>query len=186
MKILSCPGDGGYITTDDSSLEAHIRLLRNHGQKSKSELVQYGFSSRLDNLHAAILNVKLQTVDDKINRRRVIAEIYNRLLSDLPIKLPPSPTHQDHYDVYNSYVIRVAGSQRDALLSHLSSSGIEVFSHMANPLYKNAALELNGSNLVKNEAISNEILSLPICPQLADSEIDYVVSKVRSFFSRPR
>jgi dTDP-4-amino-4,6-dideoxygalactose transaminase len=179
MKILSCPGDGGYITTDDSSLEAHIRLLRNHGQKSKSELVQYGFSSRLDNLHAAILNVKLQTVDDKINRRRVIADRYNRLLSDLPIKLPPSPTYQDHYDVYNSYVIRVSSS-------HLSSFGIEVFSHMAIPLYKNTALQLNGSNLMKNEEISNEILSLPICPQLADSEIDYVVSKVRSFFSRPR
>ena len=183
MKILSCPGDGGYITTDDSSLEAHIRLLRNHGQKSKSELVQYGFSSRLDNLHAAVLNVKLQTVDDKINRRRVIAHTYNRLLSDLPIKLPPAPTYQEHYDVYNSYVIRVPGNLRDALLSHLSSSGVEVFSHMAIPLYKNPALQLYGDNLVRNEAISNEILSLPICPQLADSEIDYVASKVRDFFS---
>jgi len=184
MKILSCPGDGGYITTNDRLLEEKIRLLRNHGQKSKTELVEYGFSSRLDNLHAAILNVKLKTVDEQICRRREIAEKYHRGLHDLPIKLPMPPEKEIYYDVYNSYVIKVDTHIRDDLLRYLSAAGIEVFAHMAVPLYKNHALGLSGDGLEQNEAISRRILSLPICPQTTDENVAYLLSSVRSFFDQ--
>ncbi len=108
MKILSCPGDGGFITTNSDILNNKLRLLRNHGQKTKTELSEYGYSSRLDNLHAAIVNIKLDRLVDKIDRRRIIARIYNDKLSKLPIRLPNAPEDVNtYYDVYNSYVIAI-------------------------------------------------------------------------------
>ena len=107
-KILGCPGDGGAITTNSLEIAEKIRLLRDHGQKTKTEIVCYGWNSRLDNLQAAILNVKFKYLPEWIKRRREIAKIYDKGLSDIPrVKLPSdSDSGGKHFDVFQNYVIR--------------------------------------------------------------------------------
>ena len=183
MKVLGGPGDGGYVVTNSRTVDQRLRLLRNHGQRTKTDITSYGFSSRLDNLHAAILNVKLKYVDKTIRRRRSIALSYHQGLQRLPIKLPAPPSDGDYFDVYNSYVIRVQASARDSLAEFLARQGIEVFSHMAIPLFKNENLKLDGAGLETNEKLANEIISLPVYPELTDGEVEYVIISLKKFFN---
>jgi len=181
MKTLHCAGDGGFITTNDTLLADRLRMLRNHAQRTKTELEGYGFNSRLDNLQAALLNVNFKYLPKWIERRREIASAYNSALNGLPIILPPSPTYGEHFDTFNSYVIRVP-EKREVLREYLTKEGIEVFTHIGTPLHHHPSLGLTHYSLPNNERICKEILSLPVNPQLDDSQVDYVIKKVNNFF----
>jgi len=182
MKSLNCAGDGGYIITNDEDNYNRLFALRNHGQSNdKQDIFEYGYSSRWDILQAAIANIRLSKLTQNNNIRRAIAKSYAEKLQDLPIILPPEPKQDDrYYDVYNSYVIRV--SDRDKLYNFLRDNGIEVFIHMYKPLSEYPALNLDGSELLVNKKICNEILSLPIYPELEEEEIEYVVSTIKEFY----
>jgi dTDP-4-amino-4,6-dideoxygalactose transaminase len=198
MKSLNCAGDGGYIITDDEDSYQRLLGLRNHGQSpDKSDIVEFAYSSRLDNMQAAIANIRLGDLEKGNNIRREIAKRYHDGLQGLPLILPMaqgfkttccttssfcdcSTYCKKRYDVYNSYVVR--SKDRDSLYQYLRDSGVEVFVHIYKPLSKYDALSLDHFSLPLNEMICKEILSLPIYPELEDEKIDYVISKIQEFY----
>ena len=180
-KILGATGDAGLVSTNDKNFAEKIRLLRDHGRRGKNEIACYGFTSRLDNLQAAILNVKLKYLPNWIQRRREIADLYNKGLSNVPgVNLPPPPNSDTRFfDVYQNYVIR--SKRRNELALHLKKSGVEVLISWPRPLHKQKALNLSHFNLPVTERISKEVISLPIYPELTNKEVKYVIDCIRKF-----
>jgi dTDP-4-amino-4,6-dideoxygalactose transaminase len=181
-KMLGAAGDGGFVTTSNTEIDERIRFLRDHGQDRKTgKILFYGFNSRLDNIQAAILNVKLKYLPEWIERRREIARIYDKGLSDVPkVKLPPSPIESGpYYDVYQNYVIRV--KDRDELVKFLEKDGVETIVSWRIPNHLQPALDLTHFRLPKTEKLSNEVVSLPIYPELTDEQVHYVIDIIHDF-----
>ncbi len=186
-KILGTAGDGGMVVTDDDGLALKLRGLRDNGRvKGQQQVIGYGFNSRLDNLHAAMLNVKLKYLDQYIERRRVLARLYHESLKDVEeLELPPPPSENgDYYDVFQNYVVRT--SRRDALVAYLSGHGIETLISWPISMHHQEALNLAHFSLPETEAISREVVSLPMYPELTDDELVTVTDSVRGFFAANR
>lgn len=182
-KVLGTAGDGGLAATNDREMAEKIRALRDNGRvMGKDEVVGYGFNSRLDTLHAAILDVKLRRLPEWIERRREIAGVYHQGLSDISqLQLPPQPQVDDRYfDVFQNYVIRTR--RRDELVNHLQGSGIEILISWPIPMNHQKALGLSHFKLPETEAISREVLSLSMYPELNDEQVEYVIQTVRNFY----
>ena len=181
-KMLGAAGDGGIAVTNDGEIAEKIRLLRDHGyQRSTGDILYYGYNSRLDNLQAAILNVKLKYLPGWIERRRELASRYHQGLSDLQeLKLPPPRSGDRYFDVYQNYVVR--DKERDKLVAHLRKSGIEILISWPKPMHYHEALGLTHFHLPKTEQISKEVLSLPMYPELSDEQIEFVIESVRDFY----
>ncbi len=182
-KILGTPGDGGMVVTSDDYLARQLRGLRDNGRVNwQDQVIGYGFNSRLDNLHAAILNVKLPHLDEYIARRREIAEQYEEALKAVPgLRLPSAPSKEGaYYDVYQNYVVRTP--RRDQLAGYLKEHGIETLISWPIPMHRQEALNLGHFNLPMTEATSNEVLSLPMYPEMSDDDADYVADAVAAFF----
>lgn len=180
-KVLGAAGDGGIVVTDDEEIAEKIRLLRDHGyQRSTGDILCYGYNSRLDNVQAAILDVKLKHLPEWVERRRDLANLYHQGLSDLQeLKLPP--LSNDHFfDVYQNYVIRA--KERDQLAAHLEECGIETLISWHKPLHRYDVLGLGHFNLPKTEQLSNEVLSLPMYPELGDEQVGYVADSIHKFY----
>jgi dTDP-4-amino-4,6-dideoxygalactose transaminase len=182
-KILGSYGDAGAITTSSEDIVEKVRLLRNHGQRTKTDIVCFGWTARLDNLQAAVLNVKFRYLGEWLERRREIARIYTEGLKDVSgIKLPPAPDFDSqHYDVYQNYVLKA--EKRDELFEFLKKNEIETLikDPVCNHLYKN--LGLSHFKLPYSEKLAREVISLPMYPELRDEEIKYVIEKVREFYA---
>jgi len=183
-KILGIFGDGGAITTNNRKIAEKIRLFRDHGQKTKTEILCYGYNSRLDNLHAAVLNLKMKFLSGWIKRRREIAKIYNNgLLSVSGTKLPLAPdSDKKHFDVYQNYVIRV--ERRDDLRAFLEERGIETLVKDSIPNHWQKGLNLSHFKLPRTEQFSREVISLPMYPELTNEQIDYVINCIKNFYSK--
>ena len=182
-KMLGAAGDGGIAVTNDEQIAEKIRLLRDHGyQRSTGDILYYGYNSRLDNVQAAILDVKLKHLPEWIERRRELASLYHQGLLDLPeLKLPPTPLSNDRFfDVYQNYVIRA--KERDRLVAHLMKAGIEILVSWPKPMHHHEALGLKHFQLPKTEQISNEVLSLPMYPELGGEDVGGVLEAVRNFY----
>lgn len=182
-KILGTAGDGGLVSTNDEAIAGRIRALRDNGRvMGQDEVVCYGFNSRLDNLHAAILNVKLGYLSGWIERRREIAAIYEQGLSGLPqIKLPlPPRVDGEFYDAYQNYVIR--STERGRLVSYLRENGVEVLVSWPIPMHHQRALGLEHFHLPETERVSREVISLPMYPELSNDKVEFVIECVRSFY----
>ncbi|MHA2276498.1 MAG: DegT/DnrJ/EryC1/StrS family aminotransferase [Candidatus Kariarchaeaceae archaeon] len=178
-KVLGTAGDGGMLCTDSEKIAIQVRELRDNGRTSTGGVNGYGYCSRLDNLHAALLDVKLKHIPSWIKRRREIADQYKNGLNDI------SELHLPHYsddrflDVYQNYVIQT--SQRDDFVKNLRESGIEILISWPIPMHKQESLNLN-FNLPVTENISNTVVSLPMFPELSDDEVQTVIDSVRGFF----
>ena len=184
-KILGGYGDGGMVVTNSQEIVQKIRLLRDHGQqRATGEISFYGFNSRLDNLQAAILDVKLRHLPDWIERRRELAMLYEEGLSGIPqIKTPLLPQSLGHYcDVYTNYVVRV--QQRDELAAYLRECGIEVLISWSKPMHHQKALNLSHFHLPVTEQLSREVVSLPMNTELSNEQVEYVVESIRNFYMR--
>lgn len=182
-KILGGAGDGGMLTTDDVKLAETVRLLRDHGvQRVSGDILHYGFNSRLDNLQAAILNVKFKYLPQWIERRRELASLYHRGLSGLEhIKVPPPPESEGRYfDSFANYVIRA--QDRDRLVAHLRERGVEILISWPKPMHHQQALGLSHFQLPMTEQLSREVLSLPLIPELSDEQVQFVVKSIREFY----
>lgn len=185
MKMLGGAGDGGIVLTDDAKMAEKIRFLRDHGQNRETgDLIGYGFNSRLDNLQAAILNLKLKYLPEWIERRRELANIYHERLSNVPyLGLPPVPESQDRYfDVFQNYVIRA--QERDALVDHLRNSSVEVLISWPKPMHHHEALGLKHFKLPETERISREVVSLPMNTEISNEQVEYVIDCVRGFYHK--
>ena len=181
-KNLGAYGDGGMIVTDDTELAEILKQLRNYGQSKKYYHDFIGFNSRLDELQASILRVKLKYLDDWNERRGEITELYNNHLRNSNLILPVEKKHSKH--VYHLYVIR--SKNRDFLKNELLKSGIQTQIHYPIPVHKQKAY-LNLCSDVKlpvTEEICNEILSLPMHPFLKDDEVIYIAEMIENALSQ--
>lgn len=183
FKMLGAFGDGGMVVTNDASLATKITWLRDHGQdRTTGDIRLYGFNCRLDNLQAAYLDMKLKYFPDWVRHRRDVASAYQKGLSDRPqIKLPHFPQDEHRfYDVYQNYVIRA--ELRDALIEHLTNSGVEVLVSWPKPMHHHAALGLKHFSLPETERICREVVSLPMNAEITDDQVAYVVDAVRKYY----
>ncbi|MDO8486322.1 MAG: DegT/DnrJ/EryC1/StrS family aminotransferase [Candidatus Staskawiczbacteria bacterium] len=181
-KILGTAGDGGAVCTNDEQIAEKARLLRGHGIKGKTEIVLYGFTSRLDNLQAAILNVKLPYLGDWIAKRREIAKRYQAGLSDLKeVKTPPHPEEIPNFDVYQNYVLKA--KKRNELYNYLKKQGVETLIKDPVANHKHPGLGLEHFSLPYTEQLADEVISLPMYPELTNEQVDYVIKTVKEFYS---
>ena len=179
-KNLGAYGDAGALVTNDDALDARARMLRDHGRLSKYEHQIVGYGYRLDALQAAILGAKLPHLDAWNARRRAIADYYTELLTNTDLILPYAPPHIT--PIYHLYVVR--SQQRDALQKHLKARGIETGIHYPIPLHLQPVYEnLGGTrgDFPVAEQAANEVLSLPMYPELTDAQVEQVVEGVRGF-----
>jgi len=180
-KVLGCFGDGGALTTNNLQIAKKVKLLSNHGQETKKKIVCYGFTSRLDNLQAAVLNVKIKYLPKWIKRRREIAEIYSNGLSNIKeIKTPL--IRKGCFDTYQNYVIRA--EKRDKLFVFLKKKGIETLIKDPIPNHLQKGLNLNKFSLPKTVELAKQIISLPMYPELKNSQIDYVIEQLKDFYGK--
>ncbi len=182
LKNLGVIGDGGVFTTNDQYLYNTVKKLRNHGLKNRDECELWGFNSRLDALQARIASIKLKHLDNWNNRFREIADIYRKNLSDLVI----TPVDLNHEEpVYHNFVIRVEAEIRDKLMEFMLSKGVETKIHYPIPIHlqecsKNLSYKVG--DFPKTESYAKEMISLPIYPELNDSEIEIVIKTLKDFF----
>jgi dTDP-4-amino-4,6-dideoxygalactose transaminase len=185
-KVLGCFGDGGAVTTNDPEVARRMMLLRDHGRDETGLVVTWGLNSRLDNLHAAILNVKLRHFEGEITRRRQLARLYREGLEDLEdMTLPPGPDGDpDHFDVYQNY--EVESGRRDALREHLERDGVRTIIQWAGtPVHQFGGLGLGGAHLPRTERLFTRCFLLPMNTSLTDDEVHYICGSIRRFYGRP-
>ena len=182
-KNLGAYGDAGAITTNNPDLAEKIRLLRQYGEKSKNKHEIVGYNSRLDEIHASVLRVKLRHLPNWNKARRRVASIYNNILGSFnKIILPREFENREH--VYHLFVIR--NTQRDKLKEFLFSNGIATGIHYPIPIHLQncyAYLEYKVGSFLESEKAAQEIISLPMFPEITDNEIQFVCEKVKSFLS---
>ncbi len=180
-KMLGTVGDGGVICTNDDNLAKTLMAFRDNGRVDSVDVIEcYGWCTRLDNLHAAILNMKFNYYEKDIARRREIAQIYDDALRGVGDLIVHSRSDKDYFDVYQNYVIRT--KHREALVRHLRNSGVEILVSWPTPLHKQKNLKLDHFNLPITEQISSEVLSLPMYPELNNEEINIVIQSTKGFF----
>lgn len=178
-KNLGALGDAGAVVTDDEELAHEVQRLRNYGEESKYVNAVPGYNSRLDELQAAILRVKLAHLERWTAERRSIAALYDELLTGTSTRLPvPDDGH-----VYHLYVVR--SGARDALREHLRSVGIGSHLHYPVPVHRQAAYGKGGlrfaGSLQVTDRLAGEVLSLPAYPGLEANQVHEVADAVRSF-----
>jgi dTDP-4-amino-4,6-dideoxygalactose transaminase len=177
-KNLGALGDAGAITTNDGHLAEKIRYLRNYGSKVKYFNIEKGFNSRLDELQAAFLRIKLKRLDQDNLERQAIAHQYIQQLNSSKIDLPSTLPLANH--VWHLFVIRYA--KRDELLNYLLSHGIGVMVHYPIPPHKqNAYQEMRDLSFPIAEKIHKEVLSLPIYPSMTLNHVNKVVELINEF-----
>ncbi|HCJ65813.1 MAG TPA: DegT/DnrJ/EryC1/StrS family aminotransferase [Elusimicrobia bacterium] len=182
-KMLGAPGDGGMVCTNADNLARKIKAFRDNGRVDSVEVIEcFGWCSRLDNLHAAILNMKFKYFEKWVERRRKIAKMYDDGLSGIDGLITHPHSNGDYFDVYQNYVVRT--KRQDEMINHLRNSGIEVLVSWPVPLHQQKALGLSRFNLPMTEQVSAEVISLPIYPELTDGEVQIVIEAVRRFFQR--
>ena len=180
-KNLGAFGDAGAVTTDDDDLAKMVRVLANYGSTVKYQFDYIGLNSRLDEIQAAILGVKLKYIDQDNNRRKDVARFYVENIENEHIKLP---VVQD-WDAHVFHLFPILCKQRDQLQQHLKDNGIETLIHYPIPPHKqNAYKELYEMSFPITEKIHNEELSLPISQVLDDEEVSKVVDAINSFIMK--
>jgi dTDP-4-amino-4,6-dideoxygalactose transaminase len=178
-KNLGAYGDGGAIVTRDPAEARKLKMLRNYGQEKRYYHKIKGLNSRLDELQAAILKVKIEYLDKWNNRRREIANIYSQRISNPLVTKPSEMPYGKH--VYHLYVIR--HPDRDRLMTYLENKGVKTLIHYPVPVHlQEAYKDLNyaESSFPVAEQLTREILSLPIFPQLRDDEVKKIVELINS------
>lgn len=184
-KNFGAYGDGGAIVTDNEELGEKIRMYANHGRSKKYDHKFEGVNSRLDGIQAAILNVKLKYLKEWSVKRNNNAKIYNIKLKGIEDVITPRiPTDRGEH-VFHLYVIRTR--ERDELREHLSKNGISTGIHYPIALPNLMAykyLKYAPDDFPISSKLQNEILSLPMYPELTEKEIDYVVYKIREFYNK--
>ena len=181
-KNLGALGDAGIIATDDSSLAAAAREIREYGWRERYVSARSGINTRLDPIHAAILAVKLPRLESDNQRRQAIAARYDEGLAGLPLALPRRRDNASH--VFHQYVIR--SQKRDRLREHLRAAAIGTGIHYPVPVHLHPAyrgrVAAGPTGLRNSERVAGEIPPLPIYPQLADAAVDRVIGEIRRFF----
>ncbi len=196
-KNLSAYGDGGCVTSDDKDLAEHARRLRNHGSRRRYYHEEIGWNSRLDAIQAAVLRVKLKHLDEWNRQRRDLAVRYDHLLAGTGLVRPGAQTldvqapvallatRPEAYHIYHQFVVRVL--RRDELRAYLGERGVGTEVYYPVPLHLQKAFEYLGyrkGDLPESERASQEVVALPMFPELREDEQQSVVAHIAEFYSR--
>lgn len=177
-KNLGCLGDGGAVTTNDDTLAKTIRVLANYGSEVKYQNQYKGMNSRLDEIQAAVLSVKLKRLDQDTNRRRQIAQMYLDRIKNPLLSLPFVSSRESH--VWHLFVIQT--QNRDALQKHLQTHDIHALIHYPiAPHHQQAYSEISSLKLPITEAIHQKVLSLPMSPTLTDEQVNQVIQVINEY-----
>ena len=179
-KNLGAIGDGGMVVTQDPALAGRVRLLRQYGWRERYISSVSGWNSRLDELQAAILRVKLRYLDEDNAKRRQWASLYGENFRNSQVIAPPDMSYGQH--VYHLYVVR--SKQRDRLKRFLADRGIQTAIHYPVPVHLQPAyccLGYKPGSLPATEYLAHEILSLPMFPELSEEEVGFVAQSVLEF-----
>lgn len=177
-KNLGALGDAGAVTTNDEALYKKIKALGNYGSDVKYHHIYKGINSRLDEVQAAVLDVKLKYLDEDNERRREIADIYINEIKNQHIKLPKVNSRDSH--VWHVFVVRV--KNRDEFKKYLEENGIQTNIHYPTPPHKqDAYMEFSKEKYPITESIHNEVISLPISPVMDREEVYKVVSVLNAY-----
>lgn len=177
-KNLGAYGDAGGVTGNDETLLTKVRKMRDHGRTAKYEHDEMGYGARMDALQAAVLGAKLPHLHEWTEARRAHARAYNELFAGADVVTPYESPNVRH--VYHLYVIRIP--RRDQVLAHLKSKGIDAGVHYPIPVHRQPAYLKEGYAAVSlpvTERIANEVISLPMYPELTHEQIEYVAQTVR-------
>jgi dTDP-4-amino-4,6-dideoxygalactose transaminase len=183
-KNLGAFGDAGMVVTGDAALAERLRKLRVHGGRQMYHHEEVGYNSRLDALQAAVLSVKLPYLAGWSEQRRAHARFYDEALAGLdgivtPVVLPENET------IVNQYTIRVRDGRRDALIEHLREHGVGSGVYYPVPLHLQECFEYLGcrrGQFPESERAAEEVLSLPVFPELTPEQVEHVAASVRGFF----
>jgi len=181
LKNLNAAGDAGFITTDDAALADRVRLLRNHGLKDRETVLEWGTVSRMDNLQAAILTMRLESVNTVAEKRRANAALYRELLKDTGVFMPPCT--QAEYNTFHTFVVQL--DRRDELRAHLLSHGIETAVHYPVPIHLQpaaAALGHKAGSFPVTETQAARIVSLPIHQFMQADDIHRIAETIKAFY----
>ncbi|MEE7568468.1 DegT/DnrJ/EryC1/StrS family aminotransferase [Citrobacter werkmanii] len=179
-KNLGALGDSGAVVTNDKDLADTIRALGNYGSHQKYKHDLLGVNSRLDEIQAAILRVKLKYLSQEIDERRKLATIYRSQIINPIIELPEIDNEDELSHVWHLFVIKT--KERNRLQQHLNENQIQTLIHYPIPVHKQLAYQnLNSMNYPVTEKLHNEILSLPIGSFLEKKDIEYIASVINSF-----
>ncbi len=186
-KNLNAFGEAGAVVTNDPELDARVKMLRNHGQNARYRHAAVGYNYRMDGLQGAVLNVKLPHLDRWNERRRQIARRYTEGLASVPVTPIAEAPHARA--VWHVYAMRC--EERDGLQEYLSDAGIATGIHYPVPMSHQEALRPYGvaaepGALPEAERLARETLSLPLYPEMTDEQVDYVIERVRDFYSKAR
>jgi dTDP-4-amino-4,6-dideoxygalactose transaminase len=184
-KNLGGAGDGGIVTTSDDKLEQRLRRLRAHGGITEYQHTEVGINSRLDELQAAVLNVKLARLDSWSDERAQKAAVYTRLLTeaDLDFELVTPFVRSDCRHIFHQYVIRVP-RHRDALMDHLRERGVGTKVYYPIPLHRQECFSYLGYKegaFPEAERAAVETFALPAYPELTEAQQVYVADAIKSF-----
>ena len=182
FKSLGGLGDGGAVATNDPKVARLATLLRFNGEDRRTgEFHHHGYTALLDNVQAAVLDVKLRYLPSWIEHRRHIAELYDAGLHGIPQLALPKFANLDYYDSYQNYVIR--SKQRDSLRQHLKDSGVETLVHWAKPMWEHVGLNLENPHLPETESICGQVISLPMSAETSKEQVEITVDAIREFFA---
>ena len=178
-KNLGAFGDGGAVTTNDGDVANRLRSLRQYGWRDETRIsAEAGVNSRIDELQAAILRVKLTALHANVARRRAIAAMYDKAFSHLPVTRPSTSTGMQH--AFHLYVLGV--EKRDAIKRHLEGQGIGAAIHYATPAHMQPTFVAQALSLPHTERAAQSVLSLPVYPELSDKQVQSVIHAVVSAF----
>lgn len=180
-KNLGAFGDGGAVTTNDGEVAKRLRALRQYGWRDETRVsAEAGVNSRLDELQAAILRVKLRVLTANVERRRAIAAMYNVAFFALPVQRPSTSPDAQH--AFHLYVIEL--ENRDAVKRYLETQGIGAAIHYATPAHLQPAFVGAAVSLPRTERAAQRVLSLPVYPELTDDQVSTVIRAVVSAFQQ--
>lgn len=183
-KNLGCYGDGGALMTNDDNLAQKMRMIANHGQEKKYFHKVLGCNSRLDTIQAAILNIKLNHLDQYSSARNKMAAYYDQAFSAIEELEVPSRQYNSNH-VFHQYTLKVKNSKRNELQKYLSEKGIPSMIYYPLPLYKQEAFQQYVSTdfaLATTEQLCGEVLSLPIHTEMNSDDMNFVCTCIQSFF----
>lgn len=183
FKILGCFGDGGAVTTSDREIATAISRLRYNGEdRETGEYHFHGYTALLDNVQAAVLDLKLRHLPDWIRHRRAVADAYRQGLTGVgDLRLPHFDDGGRFDDVFQNYVIRTR--RRDEFRGCLRENGVETLMHWPKPVWEHKALGLADPGLPNTVSICKEVLSMPMSAETTFEQVDHVVDVARRFYS---
>ncbi len=184
-KLLGAFGDAGAVVTNDAAIAEKVRLLRDHGRTKDGDIAGWSFNCRMDNLQAALLDLKLKRLPEWISRRRELAGLYHKHLSDVTMLRLPSPpiSGGPYFDVFQNYEIEA--QDRDGLVAHLRANGVEILIPWGGKgVHQFKALGLSHFRLSRTERLFREVLMLPLHTELNDEQVEYVAQVIRNYYAR--